>query len=174
MNRCRNESVSAACFAMLLMTAVNFLWICGSVKLVFPFMWIFTPFWLWLLILSVQNYLVVSRKYTITKNALILTLSNGKTTAHPWSEISEIGICRVRYSARDDQHSVVFRIVIGQEPNGPASGFYGAWASELYELTHWKKIITIPYSDALHQQIAETVPVPLKDHRHIKKNAYCS
>lgn len=117
--------------------------------------------------------IVYNRRYTIDKNALVLVGITGKVVRYDWNQFGDVGICKVHYTAKGPiKFDTVIRCTIGHESAGPQEGFYGFWATEIYEALHLKNVFIISFSEKRIQQFCELCPLEIKDYRFIKKSAY--
>ena len=114
---------------------------------------------------------VSSRKYCIDENGLILSYPFGRVKVFCWSDISEVGICKVHYAARSDAHKVAIRCAIGIEEEGPshAKTARESWQSLAYEVIHHKSVVSIYYTDERLAEFEKVCPVPIKDYTYLKE-----
>lgn len=114
-------------------------------------------------------YLEISRKYAITQTGLVLKYPFNFTVTHPWCELSEIGICKVHYTTRGPvEYLTAIRCVIGEEKNGPRKG-HGWWADSFYSVIHFRKVITIIYSEDRLEAFNTVCPLEIIDYRGLRR-----
>lgn len=114
-------------------------------------------------------YLEVCRKYTITHDGLVLVYPFNFTVTHTWEDLSEIAVCKVHYTTRGPtEYMTAIRCVVGEEKNGPSKG-YGWWADSLYSAIHFRKIITIIYSDERLDEFKTMCPLDIADYREMRR-----
>lgn len=121
--------------------------------------------------LMLMEYLEICRKYTVTNEGLILHYPLRFTVTHTWDKLSEIGICNVHYASRGRipvPHLVAIRCVVGEEKKGPRHG-HGWWASCVYSAMHFRKIITILYTEEKLEEFKRECPLEIIDYRGIRK-----
>lgn len=115
------------------------------------------------------TYLEICRKYCVSVDGITLLYPFKYTVFHPWSEISEIGICNIHYNHRNPvTYMVAIRIVIGEEKNGPSKG-YGPWAESYYSARHFRTIVSILHSDERLKEFEDVCPLEIIDYRGIKR-----
>lgn len=120
--------------------------------------------------IMIMAYLEICRKYTISESGITLEYPFHFTVYHPWSEISEIGICNVHYTTRGPvEHLTAIRCVVCNEKNGPSKG-HGWWADSFYGVIHFRVIITIIYSDERMIEFNRICPMEIIDYRSIKRH----
>ena len=120
--------------------------------------------------LMIMGYLEICRKYTITETGITLEYPFHVTVHHPWDEIGEIGICNVHYTTRGPiEYLTAIRCVVGNEKNGPNKG-YGWWADSFYSVIHFRRIITIIFSDERLEEFKRVCPAAIIDYRNIRKH----
>ena len=113
---------------------------------------------------------MIRREYAISKEGITLRYPFRYTVMHSWDEISEIGICNVHYTTRGPvEYLMVIRCVIGEEKSGPAKG-HGWWADSFYSAMHFRKIITILYSEERLEEFKQVCPFEIIDYRGIKRH----
>lgn len=119
--------------------------------------------------IMIMAYLEICRKYTVSETGITLKYPLKLTVHHSWNEISEIGICNVHYTTRGPvEHLTAIRCVVGVENNGPSKG-YGWWADSYYSVIHFRRIITIIYSDERLEEFVRVCPLEIVDYRSIKR-----
>ena len=125
-----------------------------------------------ILILLVNICLLRMRKYSVMSDGLVVKDWLRKPVLHEWQDISQIGICKIRYTSRTPyEYDIAVRCVIGQENKGPSEG-YGFWQSEIYEALHIKKIVCIRYSEETLSHFQKIYPGEIMDFRCLQKNTY--
>lgn len=119
--------------------------------------------------IAILTVFVTDRKYAVGSDGLKIQYPWGFCVQHSWEEFSEIGICKVRYTTRGTFHyDVVLRFVIGHEENGPSKG-YGKWATDGYVIRHFRKIVTVDFTEARYQEIKMFCPLEIVDYRGIRR-----
>ena len=134
---------------------------------------LFILFWLAMLLLSIANLIVQNRKYAVSEHGITIWGIGGRSTLYPWESFRDIGICKVHYTSRlPYEYDVVIRFSRMVEPRGPRTGTYGPWATEIYELLHFRKIILITFTQERLAQLAAVYPDEIADYRAIRRNAF--
>ena len=134
---------------------------------------LFILFWLAMLLLSIANLIVQNRKYAASKHGITIWGIGGRSTLYPWESFRDIGICKVHYTSRlPYEYDIVIRLSRMEEPRGPRTNTYGPWATELYELLHFRKIILITFTQERLAQLAAVYPDEIADYRAIRRNAF--
>lgn len=121
--------------------------------------------------LMLMAYLEVCRKYSVTKEGFVLHYPFHFTVVHSWDELGEIGICKVHYPNRGRPplpYTIAIRCVVGEEKKGPRNG-YGWWASSFYSAVHFRKIITIVYTEDRLEEFKKACPLKIIDYRGIRR-----
>lgn len=173
------SDIASAWLLLILVSGVNVVlvlflldkpvWVSVATSIIALFSIVFSAL---ILVGAILLFLLNTRKFRITKDGLQIRYITGTVCSYGWDEISEIGICKVRYAAKDiSRYKTVLRCVIGNEENGPSHG-YGSWATEIYELLHFRKIVTISYTQMRLEDICAVCPFDVIDYRYIRKNAY--
>ena len=134
---------------------------------------LFILFWLAMLLLSFANLIVQNRKYAVSEHGITIRGIGSRSILYPWESFRDIGICKVHYTSRlPYEYDVVIRLSRMEEPRGPRTGTYGPWATELYELVHFRKIILITFTQECLAQLAAVYPDEIADYRAIRRNAF--
>ena len=134
---------------------------------------LFILFWLAMLLLSISNLIVQNRKYAVSEDGITIRGIGSRSILYPWESFRDIGICKVHYTSRlPYEYDVVIRMSRMEEPRGPSTGTYGPWATELYELLHFRKIILITFTQERLAQLAAVYPDEIADYRANQKNAF--
>lgn len=134
---------------------------------------VFILFWLAMLLLSIANLIVQNRKYAVSEHGITIRGIGSRSTLYPWESFRDIGICMVHYTSRlPYEYDIVIRLSRMEEPRGPRTGTYGPWATELYELVHFRKIILITFTQERLAQLAAVYPDEIADYRAIRRNAF--
>lgn len=121
-------------------------------------------------LIMLMAYLEIYRKYSISQEGITLSYPFSITVTHTWRELSEIGICKVHYTTRGPvEYLTAIRCVIGEEKNGPKNG-HGLWADSYYSIIHFRKIITIIYSEERLAEFKQVCPFEIIDYRGIKRH----
>ena len=161
---------------IVLCTFVFFVWVFikethpGIVAALFV---LFILFWFAMLLLSIANLIVQNQKYTVSEHGITIWGIGSSSIHYPWESFRDIGICKVHYTARlPYEYDVVIRLSRMEEPRGPRSGSYGPWATELYELFHFRKIFLITFTQERLAQLATVYPGEIADYRAIQRNAF--
>ena len=162
--------------AIVLCTFVFFVWVFiketqpGIVAALFV---LFILFWLAMLLLSIANLIVQNRKYAVSEYGITIWSIGSRSILYPWESFRDVGICKVHYTSRlPYEYDIVIRLSRMEEPRGPRTGTYGAWATELYELFHFRKIILITFTQERLAQLAAVYPGDIADYRAIRRNAF--
>jgi hypothetical protein len=117
----------------------------------------------------VMCYLEICRRYSVTESGLVLEYPFRYTVIHPWETLSEIGICNVHYTARGPvEHLTAIRCVVGEEKKGPRHG-YDCWAESWYSALHFRKVITILFTEERLEEFEKVCPVKIQDYRNVRK-----
>lgn len=113
---------------------------------------------------------VSERKYEITRDGMYIKFPLTAMQFHRWSEFSEIALCKVHYAARSDMHTLAIRCVIGEEEFGPKRARVAKeiWSFTDYEYRHYKKIISIYYTEDRYAEFQSLCPLPIKDYRYLR------
>lgn len=131
-----------------------------------------------LLLLATYYYLlfllcvfVEERKYQVSAEGIQISYPFRITHKYSWDDFSEIALCKVRYNSKYPQmHSVAIRCVVGKEKRGPqdAKQANEKWSTELYEVKHWKSVVTIEFSDQRFKEFFSLCPCIISDYRHLE------
>ena len=162
--------------ALVLCTFVFMVW--GAIKETLPgivaaLFVLFILFWLAMLLLSIANLIAQNRKYAVTEHGITILSIGGRSTLYPWESFRDIGICKVHCTSRlPYEYDIVIRLSRMEEPRGPRTNTYGPWATELYELLHFRKIILITFTQERLAQLAAVYPDEIADYRSIQRNAF--
>lgn len=113
---------------------------------------------------------VSERKYEITSEGVYIKFPLKAKQFHPWSEFSEIALCKVHFAPQRDVHTVAIRCVIGREKAGPKHARVAneKWAFVSYEYRNYKQIISIYYTEERYEEFQALCPLPIKDYRHLR------
>ena len=134
---------------------------------------VFILFWLAMLLLSIANLIVQNQKYAVSEHGITIRGIGSRSTLYPWESFRDIGICKVHYTSRlPYEYDIVIRLSRMEEPRGPRTGSYGPWATEFYELLHFRKIILITFTQERLAQLAAVYPDEIADYRSIRRNAF--
>lgn len=119
-------------------------------------------------LVMIMAYLEICRRYMVTESGIKLIYPFNYVVAHSWDEISEIGICKVHYTTRGPvEYLTAIRCVVGGEKKGPSKG-HGWWADSLYSAIHFRRVITIVYSEERVEEFRKLCPFEVIDYRNIK------
>lgn len=162
--------------AIVLCTFVFFVWVFiyetlpGIVAALFV---LFILFWLAMLLLSIANLIVQNRKYAVSEDGITIWSIDSRSILYPWESFRDVGICKVHYTSRlPYEYDIVIRLSRMEEPRGPRTGTYGAWATELYELLHFREIILITFTQERLAQLTAVYPNEIAEYRKIQRNAF--
>ncbi len=179
MDDCQIPSKRASAFwlaALVLCTFVFIVWVAkreafpGIVAALFV---LFILFWLAMLLFSIANLIVQNRKYAVSEHGITIWGIGSHSIHYPWESFRDIGICKVHYTSRlPYEYDVVIRFSRMEEPRGPRTGTHGPWATEIYELLHFRKIILITFTQERLAQLTSVYPDEIADYRAIRRNAF--
>lgn len=117
--------------------------------------------------------LVLSVKNAVSEHGITIWSIGSRSILYPWESFRDVGICKVHCTSRlPYEYDVVIRLSRMEEPRGPRTGTYGVWATELYELLHFRKIIQITFTQERLTQPAAVYPGDIADYRAIRRNAF--
>lgn len=115
----------------------------------------------------------MSVKYAVGEDGITIWSIDSRSILYPWESFRDVGICKVHYTSRlPYEYDIVIRLSRIEEPRGPRTGTYGTWATELYELFHFRKIILITFTQERLAQLAAVYPGDIADYRAIRRNAF--
>ena len=162
--------------ALVFCVFVSFIWITITEAfsgIVLALFIIFILFWFVMLLLSAANLIVQNRKYAVDNHGITISSFGNRRTFYPWQSFRDIGICKVHYTSRlPYDYDVVIRFSQMDESSGPKSGTWGPWATEFYDLIHFRKLLLITFTQARLDQLTAIYPDEIADYRHIKRNAF--
>ena len=117
----------------------------------------------------VDSY-ILTRKYYVDPTGLTVSLTFGYNKKFKWEQIAQVAVCRVHMKARSHKEMLAIRFSICANTIIPQNAVYAneKWSSELYELLHWKNVISVEYSDARYEDIAKYCTSQILDCRHLK------
>lgn len=161
---------------LVLFILVSFVWIVflesfrGIVLSVFI---LFILFWFAMLLLSIANLIMQNRKYAISEHGITISNIGSRNSFYSWQAFRDVGICKVHYTSRlPYEYDVVIRFSLIHENTGPKSGVWGFWATEIYELLHFRQIILLTFSQERFNQLVSVYPNEISDYRTIMKNSF--
>lgn len=113
---------------------------------------------------------ILSRKYSVDQTGITVSYPFGYTMKYEWDKFVQIAVCRVHMKARSHKEKTAIRFTTSTESNGPHNAKYAneKWSSELYEILHWKSVLSIEYSEERYKEIASNCPNPILDYRYLK------
>lgn len=122
---------------------------------------------------AVFYYMIESRAYKVDIEGITLCYLKKIYVKHLWDDISEISVCDVHHATKGPAFDMIIRVVIGDEKNGPSNQrcsinpFSGRehWRSDVYDLKHFRQVVTIEYEKQRLQQIKQMSNKEIKDYR---------
>ena len=113
---------------------------------------------------------VLFRKYRVDPTGITMRYPFGYTMKYEWNHFVQIAVCRIHIKTRSHKEKVAIRFTTFTEPNGPHNAKYAneKWSSELYEILHWRQVISIEYTEDRYQEILSNCPYPIFDYRSLK------
>lgn len=132
----------------------------------------FTPELVILLVvlpLLVLLAIVSSRRYSVSAQGLTVRYLFGLKKHYNWDSFTEISLCKVHYASGSTAHTLAIRCVVGKEDSGPHNAICARedWSTQLYEVQHFRKIITIYHTPARLAEWEACCPRPIRDYRHL-------
>ena len=142
----------------------------GGWMLIFP---IVSPVYLGYIELSdiKQRY----SRYRMDDTGITMFYMWNKEKHYMWDEVDEISVCDVYHSnSFSGIYTLVIRIVIGEEPNGPRNPKckknmfgYEKWRKNIYTYRHMNNIILLEYSEEKYLEIKNISGKEIKDYRKV-------
>ena len=113
---------------------------------------------------------VSARKYHVSIDGLTIFYPFGIKHHFAWNEFCEIALCKIHYASGSSKHILGIRCAVTSEQSVPKNAILARewWSSMGYEFIHFRKLITIYYTDERFVEIKKFCPVTIKDYRHLK------
>lgn len=113
---------------------------------------------------------ISARKYQISTDGLTIFYPFGIEHHYDWNEFYEIALCKIHYAPGSSKHILGIRCAVVSEQSVPKNAILARewWSSMGYEFVHFKKLITIYYTDERFAEFEKHCPTTIKDYRHLK------
>lgn len=111
------------------------------------------------------------RKYKVDETGVTIRYLMGITKFYSWESFSEIALCKVHYRTKGPVHyELAIRCVVGPEKYGPKHATVANewWSRPEYEVLHFKKIITIYYTEERFRHIQSMYPGSIADYCYLE------
>lgn len=127
------------------------------------------PFFLPLLLPLLWIALISSRRYSVSAQGLTIRYPLGFKKHYAWEDFREIGLCKVHYAGGSAAHTLAIRCVVGKEDFGPHNAIWARenWSTQLYEVVHFRKIITVYHTPDRLAEFEAHYPCPIRDYRYL-------
>lgn len=116
--------------------------------------------------------IVSSRRYCASDQGLTVRYPFGFQKHYHWEDFSEISLCKVHYASGTNSHTLAIRCVVGKEDFGPGTAICARedWSTQLYEVQHFRRIITIYHTPERLAEFETHCPCPIRDYRYLRDN----
>lgn len=113
---------------------------------------------------------VSARKYQVSNDGLTIIYPFGIKHHYAWYEFCEIALCKIHYAPGSSKHILSLRCAVASDQSVPKNAALARewWSSMGYELIHFRKLITIYYTDERFDEFGKCCPVAIKDFRHLR------
>ena len=116
---------------------------------------------------------VSARKYKLSSDGILIVYPLGIKELYSWSDFSEIALCKIHYASGSMNHVLGIRCAIGSETCVPknATVARGQWSTMTYELTHFRKLVSIYYTSERYEEFVRFCPYSINDYQTLKDRA---
>lgn len=114
--------------------------------------------------------IISARKYKVCAEGIILVYPFGIRKLYPWSEFSEIALCKIHFASGSSAHILGIRCSLSSKTSVPsnATSAREVWTTMTYEARHFRHLFSIYYTDERYEELLKFCPFPIKNYYSLK------